>query len=63
MYFIAINSILGADLLWISELFFFETRTARIAYAPTLPPFGLQTGVADFTQESPKDISPYKRFL
>ena len=31
---------------------FFETRTARIAYAPTLPPFGLQSGGRSFNAMS-----------
>ena len=33
---------------------FFETRTARIAYAPTLPPFGLQSGGRRFRKKEPE---------
>ena len=55
MYFVATNSILGADLPWISELFCAKRRGKCIAYSTEPPLFGLQTGVGDFTLKSPKD--------
>ena len=54
VYFIATKNVYSADLPWISRLFFFETRTARIAYAPTLPPFGLQSGGRRFRKKEPE---------
>ena len=55
MYFVALSSILGADLPWISELFCGKRRGKCIAYSTEPPLFGLQTGVGDFTLKSPKD--------
>ena len=50
----SLTQVFGTDLLWISELFFFGTRTARIAYAPTLPPFGPQSGGRRFRKKEPE---------
>ena len=51
----SLTRVFGTDLPWISELFCGKRRGKCIAYSTEPPLFGLQTGVVDFTQKSPKD--------
>ena len=55
VYFGAMLNVYSADLPWISELFCGKRRGKCITYSTAPPLFGLQTGVGDFTQKSPKD--------
>ena len=55
VYFGATRNVYSADLPWISRLFCGKRRWKCIAYSTEPPLFGLQTGVVDFPQNSPKD--------